>query len=79
MLGGETTMAPSTGDRVRVDRVCLFCGGRASVLVSAGASELDVDAEFSGGGREFASVPDGDPIGVGCYRCSRKQWRRPTP
>jgi hypothetical protein len=58
----------------------MFCAGRTSVLISAAGrpedAEMDADAEFASAGRSFSDVEDGDPIGVGCYSCSRKQWRR---
>jgi hypothetical protein len=61
-------------------RICIFCGGRTSVLVVADQrpedAELDADAEFASAGRSFSDVEDGDPIGVGCYPCSRKQWAK---
>ena len=59
-------------DTIRATRVCMFCGGEARVLVPDGSDELDVDAAFSSDARFFSDVEDGDPIGVGCYRCSRK-------
>lgn len=55
---------------VRYSRPCMFCGRNAYVLLPPAASELDVDAEFSGSGRAFSDVEDGDMIGVGCYSCS---------
>lgn len=63
----------------RYARECLFCGGTATVLAPEGASELDVDAEFSSAARSFSDVEEGDPIGVGCYPCSRRQWRAHRP
>jgi hypothetical protein len=54
-------------------RECMFCGGVASVLAPADADELDVDAEFSAEGRGFGD--ENEQVGVGCYRCSRRQWR----
>lgn len=56
-------------------RVCLFCGGVASVRAPRGSDELTVDAEFSSAGRSFSDVEDGDPIGVACYRCARERWK----
>jgi hypothetical protein len=53
----------------------MFCGGRASVLGPADWDELDVDAEFASEGRSFSDVEDGDPIGVGCVKCSRERWK----
>lgn len=56
-------------------RTCIFCGKDAIVTLPEGATDLDVDAEFSSQGREFAEYEDGDPIGVGCYRCSSARWK----
>lgn len=65
------------GDTLRrFTRPCLFCDGTAAVLAPEGSDELDVDAEFSSAGRSFADLPDGDPIGVACHACARKQWRK---
>jgi hypothetical protein len=60
----------------RFERPCMFCGGTATMLAPEGSTALDVDAEFAAAGRSFSDVPDGDPIGVGCHACSRKQWRK---
>lgn len=57
-------------------RSCLFCGGPAIVRLPEGATDLDVDAEFSGQGRQFADTEDGDPIGVACNYCARQQWEK---
>lgn len=54
-------------------RVCLFCGGRATVFGPPDWDELDVDAEFASEGRSFSDVEDGDPIGVGCIKCSARR------
>lgn len=56
--------------RVRYWRRCQFCGGKAFVLLPPGASRLDVEAEFSGQGREFGA-DDGEPVGVACHSCAR--------
>lgn len=48
---------------------CMFCNGRTWVLAPADATELDVEAEFSGAARAFGSYDDVE--GVACYRCAR--------
>jgi hypothetical protein len=55
----------------RYERECMFCGKPARVYLTEGATDLDIEAEFSGQGRQFADTEDGDPVGVGCVRCAR--------
>jgi hypothetical protein len=57
-------------------RTCHQCHGRTCVLLPAGATVLDVDAEFSGQAREVADTEDGDPVGVVCHACAEALWRK---
>lgn len=66
----------SSSSQIAHRRVCMFCGKRASVIGDADWDELDIDAAFAAQGRSFSDVDDGDPIGVGCVKCARKQWAK---
>lgn len=56
-------------------RTCHQCHGRTCVLLPEGATDLDVDAEFSSQGRQVAEFETGDPVGVICHACADPVWK----
>lgn len=65
MLDGPTQHPPMTWH----ERPCGMCGGKARILAPVGASDLDVDAEFSSAARAYGRYDDHEF--VACYRCAK--------